>query len=59
MLVLSRGQGEWIRIGDNIRIQIVRTGPKVRVGIEAPKEMIILREELIDVQENPPTPVPV
>ena len=47
MLVLSRKPGERIIIGDDIVITVVRIGPNnVRVGIEAPREMNIVREEL-------------
>jgi carbon storage regulator len=47
MLVLSRKTSERILIGDEIAITIVRIGPNsVRVGIEAPKTMNIVREEL-------------
>jgi carbon storage regulator len=53
MLVLSRRAGEVIRIGDDIRIMIVRTGPlSVRVGIQAPRDLNILREELKPKEEN-------
>ncbi len=51
MLVLSRKSGEKIQIGDNISLTIVRIGPNsVRIGIEAPREMSILREELQPAQ---------
>ncbi|GAB4159443.1 MAG: hypothetical protein Tsb009_36760 [Planctomycetaceae bacterium] len=47
MLVLSRKPGERILIGDEVEVTIVRIGPNtVRVGIEAPREMSIVREEL-------------
>lgn len=47
MLVLSRKAGERIWIGDDISITIVRiTGGGVRVGIEAPHELPVVREEL-------------
>jgi carbon storage regulator len=47
MLVLSRKPGERILIGDNITVTIVRIGPNnVRLGIDAPREMNIVREEL-------------
>ncbi len=47
MLVLSRKPGERIMIGDDIAITIVRIGPNaVRIGIEAPRDMNIVREEL-------------
>ena len=49
MLVLSRKTSERILIGDDIAITIVRIGPNsVRIGIEAPKNMNIVREELCD-----------
>lgn len=49
MLVLSRKKGERIRIGDDIWITIVHSTPtRVRVGIDAPKDVTILRTELED-----------
>lgn len=49
MLVLSRKAGERILIGDDVAITVVRIGPNsVRIGIEAPKAMNIVREELCD-----------
>lgn len=47
MLVLSRKVNERIQIGDDITITVVRlsTG-SVRIGIEAPSHMTILRNEL-------------
>ena len=47
MLVLARKVGEKILIGDNISVTVVRIAPGVvRIGIEAPNEMPILREEI-------------
>jgi carbon storage regulator len=47
MLVLSRGVGERIQIGDQIEVVVVRIAPGlVRIGIEAPAEMPIVREEI-------------
>ena len=49
MLVLSRKTSERILIGDDIAVTIVRIGPNsVRIGIEAPKTMNIVREELVN-----------
>ena len=48
MLVLSRRKSEVIRIGEDIRIMIVRIGPNsVRVGIDAPRNLNVVREELV------------
>ncbi len=48
MLVLSRKVGERIRIGDEITISVVRlVGGSVRIGVEAPAEMPVVREELL------------
>ena len=49
MLVLSRKIGERILIGDNIAVTVVRiTGNGVRIGIEAPLDMAVIRQELKD-----------
>lgn len=46
MLILSRKVDEEIVIGDNVRIMIVAiSGGKVRLGIEAPKEIQVNRSE--------------
>ena len=47
MLVLSRKVGERIWIGEKISVTVVRiTGGGVRIGIEAPPELAVVREEL-------------
>lgn len=47
MLVLSRKVGERILIGDKIAITVVKIGHGgVRIGVEAPTEMAVVREEL-------------
>ena len=47
MLVLSREEGQKILIGDDVVITIVRVaGGRVRIGIECPRSMLILRDEL-------------
>lgn len=49
MLVLSRKVNETIQIGDNIEIRILEVkGDTVKIGIEAPKSVDILRGELVD-----------
>ena len=48
MLVLSRRVGERICIGDGIVVTVVSTrGRQVQVGIEAPRHVPVLREELV------------
>jgi carbon storage regulator len=47
MLVLTRKSQEKIQIGDNITITILRVkGQAVRVGIDAPRDVRVLRTEL-------------
>jgi carbon storage regulator len=49
MLVLSRKVGERILIGDKITVTVVRVAQgAVRIGVEAPVDMQIVREELKD-----------
>ncbi len=49
MLVLSRQRDECIMIGDNIVIRVVDIrGDKVRLGIEAPSEVSVHRQEVYD-----------
>ncbi|MHC8517596.1 carbon storage regulator CsrA [Sporosarcina sp. ITBMC105] len=48
MLVLSRKTNETIKIGHNIELRILEVkGDTVRIGIEAPKNIDILRGELV------------
>ena len=50
MLVLSRKKNEAVIINGNIKITIVEVrGDKVRLGIDAPKDIAIHREEIADV----------
>lgn len=52
MLVLSRGYGQEIKIGDNIRIVVVDIrGRAVRLGIDAPKDIQIVRDDAVN--KNP------
>jgi carbon storage regulator len=67
MLVLSRKRLEQIVIGSDIRITVVRVeGSHVRLGIEAPHDLTVLRAELLDpdparecaAHQAAPPPVP-
>ncbi|NIL95992.1 MAG: carbon storage regulator [Planctomycetales bacterium] len=47
MLVLSRKESQRIRVGESIVVTVVRTGrDRVDLGIEAPTDVLILRDEL-------------
>ena len=55
MLVLTRKAGEGIIIGDDIKITVVEMkGGGVRIGIDAPRELKVHRQEVFDKirQEN-------
>ncbi|EAI0690547.1 carbon storage regulator CsrA [Campylobacter coli] len=48
MLILSRKENESIVIGEGIEIKIVQTGKGyAKIGIDAPKSLMILRKELL------------
>ncbi|QSQ10408.1 Translational regulator CsrA [Koleobacter methoxysyntrophicus] len=49
MLVLTRKSGQKIIIGDNIRIAVLEIqGDQVRIGIQAPRDITIHREEIYE-----------
>ncbi|MBI3573295.1 MAG: carbon storage regulator CsrA [Candidatus Kerfeldbacteria bacterium] len=54
MLVLTRKLGENIRIGDNVKITVLEIrGNQIKLGIEAPPEIIVHREEIYErIQEE-------
>ncbi|MCA9048356.1 MAG: carbon storage regulator [Planctomycetaceae bacterium] len=48
MLVLTRKAAETIRIGDDIVIKVIKTGKgTVKIGIEAPEDVRVMRGELV------------
>jgi carbon storage regulator len=56
MLVLTRKPAETIHIGDGIVVKVIKTGKgTVKIGIEAPPSVRVMRGELVADQ----TPVPV
>ena len=56
MLVLSRKSTERIHIGDNVVVTVLEIrGNKVRIGIDAPKEVHVLRSELKEVLPSVPS----
>ena len=53
MLVLTRKKNELIRIGDDVVMTVIEIrGDKVRLGFEAPREIIIHRGEVYDAIER-------
>jgi carbon storage regulator len=55
MLVLTRKQGETIRIGDSIVIKVIAAGRgKAKIGIDAPATTRVLRGELLDALSSRP-----
>ena len=53
MLVLSRRESQRVKLGESIVLTVVRLGrDKVRLGIDAPSDVVILREEL-DAKDLP------
>ena len=59
MLVLTRKAGEQVIINGNIRISVVSVGPgRVKIGIEAPSDVKIDREEIHAKKQDEPLSVP-
>ena len=53
MLILTRRVGETLQIGDNISVTVVEVnGNQVRIGIAAPKGVVIMRD---DAKKRVPT----
>jgi carbon storage regulator len=53
MLVLSRKKNESIIINDNITVTVIEIrGDKVRIGIEAPKDVTVHRREVYEAIQN-------
>ncbi|MDE7302363.1 MAG: carbon storage regulator [Oscillospiraceae bacterium] len=51
MLVITRKNGEGLRIGENVRVTVVETAKdRVKIGIEAPYDVRIIRDELFDTE---------
>lgn len=60
MLILTRRVGEKLRIGDDVEVAVLRTrGPQVRIGVNAPDDVAIHREEIyhrIQAERSAPEP---
>lgn len=54
MLILSRQKNETIRIGDNVVVKIQKiSGNRVIVGVEAPRNITVVRGEIVNNHEPP------
>lgn len=50
MLILGQREGEVIYVGKDIQVKLIKLDPTVaQIGIEAPPEILILREEIADL----------
>jgi carbon storage regulator len=53
MLLLTRKPGEFIQIGDNIRIHFFSiNGRQMKIGIEAPRDVNVMRSELLESRRD-------
>ena len=57
MLILSRTIGEVVHIGDDIEVTVVAVnGHQVRIGINAPRDVVVDREEIANRKQHERTP---
>ena len=58
MLILTRRPQETLVVGDNIKVQVLGVkGGQVRLGVEAPREVPVYREEIwVRIKRGTPTP---
>ena len=57
MLVLTRKSAETIRIGNDIVIKVIKTAKgTVKIGVEAPANIRVMRGELVEDHEVQPVP---
>jgi carbon storage regulator len=53
MLILTRKLGETINIGENIEVKVLKVrGGQVQLGISAPQEIRVMRQEIIGKEGN-------
>lgn len=55
MLVLSRKVGQAFKVGDEVTVRVIEVrGDKIRIGIEAPRSIPIVRDDAINPEPAPP-----
>lgn len=54
MLILTRKLGQWLYLGDNIRILITGANGAVKLAIDSPKEVKVMRGEIIEREKKEP-----
>ena len=52
MLVLGREPGQYIIIGDSIKVMVVKSNGDLRLAIDAPKEVSIVRGEICEKEHK-------
>jgi carbon storage regulator len=59
MLILTRRTGETLRIGDDVEVTVMAVnGSQVRIGIKAPRNVIVDRAEIAERKQRERGPVP-
>jgi carbon storage regulator len=59
MLILTRRVGETVMVGNDVTVTIVGVkGNQIRIGINAPKDVIVHREEIYERIQREKHPVP-
>ncbi len=54
MLILTRKTGEAMAIGHDMRVEVLGVkGSQVKIGIQAPAQVRVLRDELLDRPDKP------
>lgn len=53
MLILTRKKDETMVVGHDVRVKVLGvSGNQVKIGIEAPREVSIMRDELLDTPKD-------
>ncbi len=60
MLILTRRTGETLRIGDDVEVTVMAVnGSQVRIGIKAPRNVSVDREEIAERKHRERDPAPI